>query len=86
MLFFSAFPGANGLSTYDDGLAALRTEHAAAAELGAVIDLVFDETRHDALPLTKSLADVPLRVHARTSAKRSSRLSTTPTSSANRPA
>ena len=29
-----------------------------------VIDLVFDETRHDALPLTESLADVPLRVHA----------------------
>ncbi len=64
MLFFSAFPSANGFSTYDDGLAAIRTEHAAAAELGAVVDLVFDETRHDALPLTESLADVPLRVHA----------------------
>jgi hypothetical protein len=25
---------------------------------------VFDETRHDALPLTESLAEVPLRVHA----------------------
>ena len=64
MLFFSAFPSSNVFSTYDDGLAALRTEHAAAAELGAVIDLVFDGTRHDALPLTASLADVPLRVHA----------------------
>src|SRR5690606_18069589 len=64
MLFFSAFPGASGFSTYDEGLTAIRAEHAAAAELGAVIDLVFDATRHDALPLTESLADVPLRVHA----------------------
>ena len=64
MLFFSAFPTANGFSTYDDGLAAIRTEPAAAAELDAVIDLVFDETRHGALPLTESLANVPLRVHA----------------------
>ncbi|HET9872732.1 MAG TPA: DUF3427 domain-containing protein [Propionibacteriaceae bacterium] len=64
MLFFSAFPSANGFSTYDDGLAAIRVEHAAAAELGAVIDLVFDETHHGALPLTEPLADVPLRVHA----------------------
>ncbi|HEX5560767.1 MAG TPA: DUF3427 domain-containing protein [Nocardioidaceae bacterium] len=64
MLFFSAFPSASGFSTYDDGLAAIRTEHAAAAELGAVIDLVFDDTRHDARALTASLANVPLHVHA----------------------
>jgi len=64
MLFFSAFPNANGLATYDDGLSAIRREPAAAAELDAIIDLVFEETRHDALPLTDSLADVPLRVHA----------------------
>ena len=64
MLFFSAFPSANGFSTYDDGLAAIRNESAAASELDAVIDLVFDETRHGALPLTGPLADVPLRVHA----------------------
>lgn len=64
MLFFSAFPSANGFSTYDDGLVAIRTEPAAAAELDAVIDLVFEETRHGALPLTGSLANVPLRVHA----------------------
>ena len=64
MLFFSAFPTADGFSTYDDGLTALRNEHAAAAELGAVIDLVFDDTRHDALPLDGDLAEVPLRVHS----------------------
>ena len=64
MLFFSAFPAARGFATYDDGLAAIRTEHAVAAELGAVIELVFDETRHGAAPLNGSLADVPLCVHA----------------------
>ncbi|GAA1429463.1 DEAD/DEAH box helicase [Microlunatus lacustris] len=64
MLFFSAFPSANGFATYDDGLAAIRQERAGAAELDAVIDLVFDETRHEAISLTEPLAEVPLRVHA----------------------
>ncbi len=60
----SVRPKTPGFSSYDDGLAAIRIEQAATAELDGVIDLVFDETRHDALPLTDSLADVPLRVHA----------------------
>jgi superfamily II DNA or RNA helicase/HKD family nuclease len=64
MLFFSAFPGGGGFGSYDEGLSAVRAERAAAAELGAVVDLVFDTTRHDALPLADGLADVPLRVHA----------------------
>ncbi len=64
MLFFSVFPHGGGFPSYQDGLAAIRMERAAAVELGAVVDLVFDETRHDALPLSGSLAQVPLRVHA----------------------
>lgn len=64
MLFFSAFPSGGGFDSYDDGLVAVRAERAVAAELGAVVDLVFDTTRHDALPLADRLADVPLRVHA----------------------
>jgi hypothetical protein len=64
MLFFSAFPGGGGFTSYDDGLAAIRAEHAASSELASVIDLVLDQSRHDALPLTGELADVPLRVHA----------------------
>jgi superfamily II DNA or RNA helicase len=64
MLFFSVFPNAGGFTSYDAGLAAIRTEQAVAAELGTVVDIVFDETRHDALPLAGHLADVPLRVHA----------------------
>lgn len=64
MLFFSTFPNGGGFSSYDDGLAAVRADPAVVAELSAVVDLVFDETRHDALPLCGSLAAVPLRVHA----------------------
>ena len=64
MLFFSAFPGAGGHGNYDEGLEAIRRERAVAAELGAVVDLAFDQTRHDALPLGGALASVPLRVHA----------------------
>lgn len=64
MLFFSAFPNGGGHPTYDDGLAAIRSEKAAVAELSAVVDFVFDETRHDAIPLTGALQDVPLRIHA----------------------
>ncbi len=64
MLFFSVFPNGGGFTAYDDGLAAIRNENAAAAELGAVVDLVFAETRHGALPLSGSLEHLPLRVHA----------------------
>ena len=64
MLFFSAFPGGGGFESYDDGLSAMRTEQAASGELTSVVDLVFDQTRHDALPLTGAVADVPLRIHA----------------------
>ena len=48
MLFFSAFPGGGGFTSYDDGLAAIRAEHAASAELASVVGLVFDQSRHDA--------------------------------------
>ena len=64
MLFFSAFPGGAGFTSYDDGLAAIRAEHAASAEVASVVDLVFDQSRHDAVPLSGALADIPLRVHA----------------------
>jgi superfamily II DNA or RNA helicase/HKD family nuclease len=64
MLFFSTFPSGGGFTSYDDGLTAIRTDQAVTTELSAVIDLVFDETRHDALSLSEYLPDVPLRVHA----------------------
>lgn len=64
MLFFSLWPDAGGFASYDEGLAALREEPAAAAEMRSVVDFSFDRTRHDALLLGGPLAQVPLRVHA----------------------
>ena len=65
MLFFSLWPNGGGFQSYDAGLAALREEPAARDELGAVINLAFEQTRHSARPLLGALAEVPLRVHAR---------------------
>lgn len=65
MLFFSLWPDGGGHSSYDDGLAALRRERATRDELSSVVDLSFEAARHQAIPLSGSLADVPLRVHAR---------------------
>lgn len=65
MLFFSLWPDGGGHRSYDDGLAALRQEGAARAELQSVIDLTFDASRHHALPLQGGLDNLPLRVHAR---------------------
>lgn len=65
MLFFSLWPDGGGHATIDDGLAALRGEEATRAELRSVIDISFDAARHQAVELTGSLIDVPLRVHAR---------------------
>ncbi|MSZ77634.1 MAG: DEAD/DEAH box helicase, partial [Actinobacteria bacterium] len=64
MLFFSAFPNGGGFASYDAGLSAIRNESAAAAELGAVVDLVFDDNRRASLPLSGPLEHVPLHVHA----------------------
>jgi len=43
----------------------MRHEAAARAEVASVVDLSFEAARHVPTPLTGSLADVPLRVHAR---------------------
>ncbi len=64
MLFFSAFPSGGGFASYDEGLGAIRSEQAVTAELKAVVDLVFDESRHGAAPMSGALADVPLRIHS----------------------
>ncbi|WP_244963099.1 DUF3427 domain-containing protein [Nocardioides dongkuii] len=64
MVFFSTFPSGGGFASYDEGLAALRAERAVTDELGAVVDLAFESTRHNTVRLDGPLADVPLRVHA----------------------
>lgn len=65
MLFFSLWPGGGGHASIDHGLAHLRRERALRSELRAVVDLSFEAARHQTLRLDGSLADVPLRVHAR---------------------
>jgi superfamily II DNA or RNA helicase/HKD family nuclease len=65
MFFFSLFPDGGGFTTYDEGLAAIRSEQALRDELRAVVDLGFEDARHLTRPLPGTLADVPLRVHAR---------------------
>lgn len=65
MLFFSLWPDGGGHASIDAGLEALRREQAARSELRSIVDLSFDAARHQAIELTGSLLDVPLRVHAR---------------------
>jgi superfamily II DNA or RNA helicase/HKD family nuclease len=65
MLFFSLWPNGGGFTSYDEGLDALRDEGAARDELRTIVEMAFEETRHQAKPLLGQLADLPLRVHAR---------------------
>ncbi len=63
--FFSAFPSGGGFSSYDEGLAAIRAEHAASAELASVVDYVFDqESPRCASPSTDPWPTCRSRVHA----------------------
>ena len=65
MLFFSLWPDAGGHASYESGLESLRGEAASTAELAAVVDIAFEESRHEVAPVAGGLEGVPLRVHAR---------------------
>lgn len=65
MMFFSLWPDGGGFKSFDEGLTALRHERAARAELTSVMDISFDEARHQTAALDGDVADVPLRVHGR---------------------
>jgi hypothetical protein len=65
MLFFSVWPDGGGHESFADGLRVLRREEASRDELQSVVDIAFDDARHEALPLQAGLEDSPLRVHAR---------------------
>lgn len=65
MLFFSLFPDGGGFDSVETGLEAARREHAARDEVRSVVDLAFDYARHRTVALDGSIADLPLRVHAR---------------------
>ena len=65
MLFFSMWPNGGGFDSYEDGFAALRSEHAARDELSEVLENAFDHAQHVAAPMPRRLASSPLRTHAR---------------------
>ena len=64
MLFFTIWPNAGGFSSYESGLAHLRSHPAVCAELREVAALGLDRTRHLARPLGEGLQHVPLQTHA----------------------
>ncbi|WP_425955410.1 DUF3427 domain-containing protein [Xylanimonas sp. McL0601] len=69
MLLFSIWPDAGKNSgrfpSFGAGLAALRLEIGARAELSSVVDLAFDSARRPTFALDGSLSGIPLQVHAR---------------------
>ena len=65
MLFFSLWPDGGGHDSFDAGLATLRAEHAARAEVTGVVDLSFDAARHQTIALDGPPTGIPLQVHAR---------------------
>ncbi|MBJ7331399.1 MAG: DUF3427 domain-containing protein [Solirubrobacteraceae bacterium] len=65
MMLFSLWPDGGGYDAIEQGLETLRREAATRDELRSVVDLSFDAARHMAIDLGGSLADVPLKVHAR---------------------
>ena len=65
MLYHSFWYDGGGFDSIEDGFEAMRHEPAARAEVATVVDLSFEAARHVSAPLTGSVADVPLEVHAR---------------------
>lgn len=63
MLYFSLFPN-GGHASIADGLKEIRGERHIVSELIEVSAMGLDETRHVTTPLSGSLAEVPLEVHA----------------------
>jgi len=65
MLFFSLWAGGGGFDSYGEGLASLHKEPAVRAELGQVIAMAWDRSRHITASLAGELGLRPLQVHAR---------------------
>jgi superfamily II DNA or RNA helicase/HKD family nuclease len=65
MLYYSFWYDGGGFESVTQGFDAMRREVAARAEVATVVDLSFEAASHVPLPLTGSLAEVPLQVHAR---------------------
>lgn len=64
MFFFSLWPLGTGFSTYQEGFASLRRQHAFRSELRQVLAHDLNQTEHVPVPLTGDHAALPLIVHA----------------------
>ena len=64
MLFFLLWPDRGRHTSYAEGLAALRRHPAVCAEIGELVALAVDTSRHVPQPLGAGLLDVPLFSHA----------------------
>lgn len=65
MLYYSLWSDGGGHSSVEEGLHAFRRESATRAEISTVVGLSYEAARHVPSALPATLADVPLKVHAR---------------------
>ena len=65
MLFFTFWRDRGGFTSYEEGLAELRSHPAVCAEIRDLVAISLDRTRHLDRSLGAGLQDVPLRSHSR---------------------
>ncbi|MFD5803216.1 DUF3427 domain-containing protein [Streptomyces sp. NPDC127020] len=64
MLFFNLWDNAGSFTSFTEGLAALRPQHALRDELRQVLSYVIDQAEHVPIPLSGALGPVPMKVHS----------------------
>ncbi|WP_183154295.1 DUF3427 domain-containing protein [Streptomyces shenzhenensis] len=64
MLFFNLWDNAGGFTSFQEGLASLRTQQALRDELRQVLSYVIDQADHFPIPLEGDHSHVPLKVHS----------------------
>ncbi|MEU6478999.1 DUF3427 domain-containing protein [Streptomyces sp. NPDC047017] len=64
MLFFNLWDDARGFTSFQEGLASLREQHAFRDELRQVLSYVIEQADHFPISLTGQLSHVPLKVHS----------------------
>uniref|UniRef100_UPI001FC9386A DUF3427 domain-containing protein n=1 Tax=Streptomyces carpinensis TaxID=66369 RepID=UPI001FC9386A len=64
MLFFNLWDNAGGFTSFQQGLASLRSQRAVRDELRQVLSYVIEQADHFPIPLSGSLSHVPLKIHS----------------------
>ncbi|MFJ4517179.1 DUF3427 domain-containing protein [Streptomyces sp. NPDC088817] len=64
MLFFNLWDNAGGFSSFQEGLASLRSQQVFRDELRQVLSHVIEQADHFPIPLSGRLSQVPLKVHS----------------------